>query len=138
MLTGLWSIGIKVPDLEQELEFQRQIGNRILLDEELELDGKYFRVPLVQMGDKYLHLAEEMVYEHLLDQQLPLGITHLVYISDNFHEDVQKFLAQEAISLNDPVQVSAGFGERRVAFFRAPSGWIFEVIEIITNLVPEV
>jgi hypothetical protein len=34
--------------------------------------------------------------------------------------------------------ISAGFGERRVAFLRAPSGWIFEIIEILKNLVPDV
>ncbi len=39
--------------------------------------------------------------------------------------------------LRDVASVTAGFGERKVAFFRAPGGWIFEVIEIIRNLVPE-
>ena len=27
MLTGLWTIGIKVPDIEKELEFQKSIWN---------------------------------------------------------------------------------------------------------------
>ncbi len=138
MLTGLWTIGIKVPDIEKELEFQKRIGNEIILDEKLELNNKFFRVPLIKMGDKYLHLAEEMVYEHLLDQPLPYGIAHLVYVSNSFDQDVEKFIAGGAVPIREPVRATAGFGERRVAFLRSPSGWIFEVIEIIKNLVPEV
>ncbi len=52
MLTGLWTIGIKVPDIEKELQFQKSIGNEIILDEKLELNKKFFRVPLVKMGDQ--------------------------------------------------------------------------------------
>ena len=52
MLTGLWTIGIKVPDLERELTFHRQMGHSVVLDETLEVDGKKFRIPLIRMGDK--------------------------------------------------------------------------------------
>ena len=138
MLTGLWTIGIKVPNLERELAFHRQMGNEIVLDETIEFDGEPFRLPLVKMGDKYLHLAEKMVYEGLLSEDLPFGMTHLVYISDNFEADVAKAIDSGAIVLRDVATVSAGFGERRVAFMQAPGGWIFEIIEIQKNFVPEV
>ena len=138
MLTGLWTIGIKVPDLERELEFHRQIGNEIVLDETLEIDGEFFRVPLVKMGDKYLHLAERMVYEDWLAKTLPYGMTHLVYMSSSLDEDVDKALGAGAVMMRDIAEVSAGFGERRVAFMISPSGWIVEFIEIKKNLVPEV
>ena len=138
MLTGLWTVGIKVPSLEQELAFHRQMGNEIVLDEILELDGESFRLPLIKMGDKYIHVAEKMAYESLLDEPLPFGMTHLVYISDNFDEDLAKAIGSDAASLREPAEVKAEFGERRVAFLRAPSGWIFEIIEIKRNLVPEV
>lgn len=138
MLTGLWTIGIKVPDLEQELAFHQQMGNPLVLDETIELDGKFFRLVLVKMGDKYVHLAEQMVYEELLSEALPFGMTHLVYISDNFEADVAKATDSGAIAIRPVATVSAGFGERRVAFMQSPSGWIFEVIEIKKNLVPHV
>ena len=138
MLKGLWTIGVKVPDLERELEFHRSIGNQIVLDEELELDGKKYRIPLIKMGDKYMHLAEKMVYESLLEDELPYGYTHLVYVTTDFDADVQTALDSGAQQLHEPVQVRANFGERRVAFMRSPSGWIFEYIDIIENLVPEV
>ena len=138
MLTGLWTIGIKVPSLERELEFHRQMGNEIVLDETLELDGESFRLPLIKMGDKYIHVAEKMAYESLLDEPLSYGIAHLVYISNRFDEDLAKAIDSGAVAVREPADVKAEFGERRVAFLRAPSGWIFEIIEIKRNLVPEV
>lgn len=138
MLTKLWTIGVKVRDLEKELEFHRSLGNEVVLDETLVFDGERYRIPLVRMGDKYLHLAEKMVYEKLLDRPLEYGLVHLVYRSDSFDADVQAAIATGATSIRPVAQVSAGFGKRRVAFLRAPSGWMFEIAEILTNLVPEV
>ena len=138
MLRGLWTIGVKVPDLERELEFHRAIGNEIVLDETLTINGNDYRVPLVKMGDKYLHLAERMVYEAQLGVSLPYGPTHLVYVSDDFETDVARYLAAGAKPIREPVDVSAGFGDRKVAFFRSPSGWIFEVAKIYQHRVPEV
>jgi hypothetical protein len=138
MLTGLWTIGVKVTDLEKELEFHRRLGNEIVLDETIEFGGRSFRLPLVRMGDKYLHLAERMVYEHLLDQPLPVGIAHAVYMSNDFDKDVKTALAGGAVLLTEVATISANFGDRRVAFMRAPGGWIVEFIQIIRNLVPEV
>jgi hypothetical protein len=138
MLTRLWTIGIKVPDLERELSFHRQMGNAVVLDETLEVGGERFRVPLIRMGDKYIHLAEKMVYENLLGRPLPFGITHIVYRSDSFDGDVLRASDSGATLLRDVAIISAGFGERRVAFFTSPSGWIFEIIEVLRDLVPEV
>jgi catechol 2,3-dioxygenase-like lactoylglutathione lyase family enzyme len=138
VLTRLWTIGIKVPDLERELLFHQGLGNPIILDETLEFEGERYRTPLVRMGDKYLHLAERMVYESLLDQELRCGIAHLVYRTDSFDADLERALRSGATLVRNVAVVSAGFGERRVAFLRAPSGWIFEIIEILKNLVPEV
>lgn len=138
MLTGLWTIGIKVPDLEKELAFHRAVGNQIVLDETLTIDGIDYRIPLVKMGDKYLHLADKMVYEREPGIELPYGPTHLVYLSDEFDGDVQRFTDAGAATIHEPVEVSAGFGDRKVAFFRSPSGWIFEVAKIYRHGVPEV
>jgi hypothetical protein len=138
MIEGLWTVGIKVKDLEAELAFHRAIGNEVVLDETLEFDGVSYRIPLIRMGDKYLHLAERMVYERLLEEPLPYGIVHLVYRSGDFDEDVKKALAAGAVALDEISVISAGFGKRRVAFMRAPGGWIVEFIEVIENLVAEV
>lgn len=138
MLQGLWTIGIKVPNLEAELAFHRAIGNEVVLDETLTIGGRDYRIPLVKMGDKYLHLAEAMVYEQQLGVKLPYGPTHLVYVSNDFEVDVERMLAAGATAIHEPVDVSAGFGDRRVAFFQSPSGWIFEVAKIYLHRVPRV
>ena len=138
MLKGLWTIGVKVPDLERELQFHQDIGNQIVLDETLTIDGIDYRIPLIKMGDKYMHLAEKMVYETELGIELPYGPTHLVYISDDFDADVNRVQAAGATAIREPTEVSAGFGDRKVAFFRSPSGWIFEVAKIYRHGVPEV
>ena len=138
MLTGLWTIGIKVPDLEKELAFHQALGNPVVLDETIEFNGESFRIPLVKMGDKYLHLAEKMVYERLLSKAIPFGIAHVVYVSNEFEKDVNTALVGGAVLLTDIATVSAKFGERKVAFMRPPGGWIVEFIEIIRSLVPEV
>ena len=58
MLTGIWTIGVKVPNLEREIEFHQQFGNELILDETIEFEGESYRIPLIKMGDKYIHLAE--------------------------------------------------------------------------------
>lgn len=138
MLTKLWTVGVKVRDLEQELAFHRGLGNEIVLDESLEFEGEQYRIPLVRMGDKYLHLSEKMVYEKLLDRPLAYGLAHLVYRSDSFDADLERAIQTGATNLCAVAEISAGFGKRRVAFLRAPGGWMFEIAEIISNLVPEV
>ena len=138
MLTGLWTTGIKVPDLERELQFHREMGHELVLDETLHVGGFDYRIPLVKMGDKYLHLAEKMVYERDLGLDLPYGPVHLVYMSNDFDADVERSRAAGAEVICEPVEISAGFGDRKVAFFRAPSGWIFEIARIDRHGVPEV
>ncbi len=137
-LTGLWTIGIKVVDLESELNFHRAIGNEIVLDEELTVDGQSYRIPLIKMGDKYLHLAEKMVYENKLDKPLPYGMTHLVFLSEDFDADVKRFETAGCQHVFEPTEVSAGFGKRKVAFFHTPGGWVCEIAKIYRHDVPEV
>lgn len=138
MLTGLWTVGIKVPNLELELDFHKRLGNPVILDDTIEFEGEQYRIPLIRIGDKYAHIAERMVYERLLDKPLPYGIVHLVYKSEAIETDVALAKASGAQAFIDLTTIRAGFGTRRVAFFKAPSGYIFEIIEILENLVPEV
>ena len=138
MLQGLWTIGTKVPDLERDLKFHRDMGNEVVLDETLKVGGREYRIPLVKMGDKYLHVAERMVYEDQLGVELSYGFTHLVYISDDFDADLSRSINAGSQTILEPIEVSAGFGERKVAFLRSPSGWIFEIAKIYRHGVPEV
>ena len=138
MLTQLWTIGMKVANMEQELEFHRRLGNEIVLDETVEAEGRKFRLPLIKMGDRFLHLMEEAVYEKGLSGPLPVGPAHLVYVSDNFEQDLASAIAAGGRQLIEPVQIKAGFGERKLTFIQAPGGWNFEIFKMIENLVPDV
>jgi catechol 2,3-dioxygenase-like lactoylglutathione lyase family enzyme len=138
MLTRLWTIGMKVADLEQELQFHSQLGNEIILDEYIKTESGKFRLPLIKMGDRFLHLMEETVYEKELDQPLPIGPAHLVYISDNWDEDVATAVAAGGRQLIEPVEIEAGFGQRKLTFIRAPGGWNFEIFQMIKDRVSDV
>jgi len=138
MITRLWTVGMKVANLDKELEFHRNLGNEVVLDEYIEAEGGKFRLPLVKMGDRFLHLMEETVYEKDLSQPLPVGPAHLVYISDNLQEDLAKAIAAGGRQLIEPVQIKAGFGERELTFIRAPGGWNFEIFRMIQDFVPDV
>jgi hypothetical protein len=138
MLTRLWTIGIKVADLDQELQFHRQLGNEIVIDETIKADSGEFRLPLVKMGDRFLHLMEETVYEQELNEPLPLGPAHLVYVSDNWNEDVANAVSAGGRQLIEPVEIEAGFGRRKLTFIQAPGGWNFEIFDMIEDRVPDV
>jgi len=138
MLTRLWTIGMKVADLDRELEFHRQLGNEIVLDEYIQTDSGEFRLPLVKMGDRFLHLMEETVYERKLKEPLPLGPVHLVYVSDSWDEDVSRAVSAGGRQLIEAVEIEAGFGRRKLTFIRAPGGWNFEIFDMIEDRVPDV
>ena len=137
-LTKLWAIGVKVHNIEQELTFQQQMGSVIVLDEIANFGDKPFRLLLVRMGDKYLNLTETLAYERVLGETRSVGSTHMVYISDSFDSDVANALASGAVMIGQIATISGGFGTRKIAFFKAPGGWFFEIFEMIRNLVPDV
>ncbi len=37
------------------MEFHRQLSNELILDGTIEFEGEPYRVPLIKMGDKYIH-----------------------------------------------------------------------------------
>ena len=138
MLTGLWTVGIKVPDLEAGVAaFQQQMGSNTILDDTIVFEGESFRIPLLRMGDKYVHIAERMVYEKTLPQPLPYGIVHLVYISDAIERDLERATRSVATCFIDEVIHPLIF-RHAAGVFQSPSGYIFEIIEILENRVPAV
>ena len=53
-------------------------------------------------------------------------------------QDVARALRAGSATIREPAEVSAGFGDRKVAFLRSPSGWIFEIAQIHRHRVPVV
>ena len=132
----IWTLGAKVPDLDREIAFVEAMGGSLVLDERIPFGGTEFRVPLLRLGDKYLHIAEEMVYERRLAEPLPSGLCHVVFQVDELVRARDAALAAGATEIAPVSRVSAGFGTRDVAFLRSPGGILFELIHVVESAVP--
>ena len=132
----IWTLGAKVPDLDAEIAFVERLGGELVLDDRIPFGEREFRVPLLRFGDKYLHLAEEMVYESSLAEPLPAGLCHVVFEVDDLDRSRQAALDAGATEITPPARVEAGFGTRDVAFLRSPGGILFELIRITDHAVP--
>jgi catechol 2,3-dioxygenase-like lactoylglutathione lyase family enzyme len=133
----IWTLGAKVPDLDREIAFVEAMGGRLVLDDRIPFGGTEFRVPLLRLGDKYLHIAEEMVYERRLAEPLRPGLCHVVFQVDDLGGARDTALAAGAAEIAPVSRVSAGFGSRDVVFLRSPGGILFELIHVVENAVPE-
>lgn len=132
----IWTLGAKVDDLDREIEFIERIGGRLLLDDRIPIAGRIHRVPLLALGDKYLHLAEEMVYEDRLAEALPRGLAHVVFEVTDLDLATRRAIDAGAVEILERAHVKAGFGARDVAFLRSPGGILFELIQIREHGVP--
>jgi catechol 2,3-dioxygenase-like lactoylglutathione lyase family enzyme len=132
----IWTLGAKVPDLGREIAFVQGMGGRLVLDDVIPFGGEEFRVPLLRLGDKYLHIAERMVYEERLRRPLGHGLCHVVFEVEDLGAMRECALAAGASEVAPVTRVTAGFGTRDVAFLRSPGGILFELIRIIENAVP--
>lgn len=139
MPVRLWTLGAKVRDAQAEVEFIEAIGGHaILRDDAVEVGGRVYQIPLVRWGDTRMHLAEEMVYEDGLADELGYGLAHVVFEVDDLSEMREKALAAGASEISPVARVEAGFGIRDVAFFQSPGGTLFEFIHIVEDRVGDV
>ena len=133
----IWTIGVKVADIDRELEFMQGIGGQLIIDDRVPFAGRTYRAPLVRLADKYLHILNSGVYEDALEKPLEPGLMHVVYQVDDIDAATAAALAAGATQLTVKRRVSADFGTRDVIALRSPGGMIFEYIQIYENLVPE-
>jgi catechol 2,3-dioxygenase-like lactoylglutathione lyase family enzyme len=132
----IWTLGAKVADLDAEIAFVEAMGGELVLDDRIPFGGEEFRVPLLRFGDKYLHIAEQMVYESALPEPLAPGLCHVVFEVEDVGEARSTALAAGATEITPAARVEAGFGVREVAFLRSPGGVLFELIQVISAGVP--
>ena len=133
----IWGLGAKVPDIDAEIAVIRAMGGRLVLDERISVDGREHRIPLLQLADKYLHIAPRMVYEDDLDAPLGDGLCHMVVQVGDLAEARDRALRAGALEVRPATRVVAGFGTRYVAFFRTPGGILIELAEILSRGVPD-
>lgn len=132
----VWTLAAKVPDVDAEIRFVEALGGELLLDDRVEYDGRTTRVPLLRWGDKYLHLADRMVYEDRLGHELAPGLCHVVFEVEDLEDARARALEAGATEVAPTSRVSAGFGTREVAFLRSPGGTLFELVRILDAAVP--
>jgi catechol 2,3-dioxygenase-like lactoylglutathione lyase family enzyme len=134
----LWALGAKVDNVDREIAFLSGLGGRVVLDEVLPFGGHGYRIPLVQLGDKYLHIGQAMVYEERLPTPLGNGLCHVVLRVDDLAPAREAALQHGATEILPVARVDAQFGIRDVAFLRSPGGLLVELAEVHEDRVPEV
>ena len=133
MNASLWNIGMKVEDMDQEIDFLEKLGARLLLHEILPRPDGDAEYAFLDLGGTRLFLTPKPIYEDKLSYQLLSGLTHAVFEVDDLDSEYKRIKALGTEVLIEPVEISAGFGSRRISFFRSPNGLIFEVMQILES-----
>ena len=127
MNASLWNIGVKVEDLEKEMEFFEALGAEVLMHER----GTAF----LAFGGTRLFLTPELAFQDRLEHQPSPGLTHAVFEVDDFESAFEEIVSLGTEVLVDPKTISGTFGARRLAFFRSPNGLVFEVMQIFESTI---
>ncbi len=130
MEAQLWNIGVKVADVAAEIDFYVALGGRLMLHEKLATPEGEAEYAIVVFGGTRLFLTPKPIFEDRLDLPPQNGLTHAVFEVTALEPEVERLLAGGAQMLIPPTAIEAGFGKRRLAFFRSPGGLVFEVMEI--------
>src|SRR5581483_10245736 len=131
----LWNIGVKVADVDAEVAFVVALGGQVLIRERLPTADGDVEYALVQLGDTRVFLTPKPIFEDRLEEPAPAGLTHAVFEVPDLECEVERLKALGTQVLLPPMEISAAFGSRRIAFFRSPGGLVFEVMQIHEALV---
>ena len=131
----LWNIGMKVKDVQAEVDYFVELGGRLRVHERLSTPDGEFEYALVDFGATRLFLTPKTVFEDRLSSPLPEGLTHAVFEVSDLDKELERLLDLGTEVLIPPMEISAGIGSRRLAFFRSPGGLVFELMQIRESLV---
>ena len=127
----LWNLGMKVTDVEREVAFFGELGGKLLLREKRETAAGEVDYALVAFGGTRIFLTPKTVFEDALRGALNPGLTHAVFEVAKLEPEVERIRSLGTEMLLPPTEITAGFGTRKIAFFRSPGGLVFEVMEIV-------
>ena len=127
MDASLWNIGIKVDDLEKEMDFLEALGAEVLMHER----GTAF----LAFGGTRLFLTPKLAFEDKLEHHPRPGLTHAVFEVEDFEAAYEEIMSLGTEVLVEPKTISGTFGSRRLAFFRSPNGLVFEVLQIYESTI---
>lgn len=133
MIKDLWNIGIKVTDLDREVAFLEAAGAELLLREKIKVGDGVLEYAMLKFGGVRILAFPTVAFENKIAHPVFPGLTHAVYETDNFDREYQHLQQIGAAVLIEPTFVQGGFGSRRLAFFESPGGFVFEIIEVLSD-----
>lgn len=132
----LWNLGVKIEDLNREVDFFEALGGNVLVREtRSNADGETYEVALLRFGGTRLSLMPEPLFENALDHPLMPGLTHAVFEVEDLEVACELVTRFGAETIFAPKQINVGLGIRRIAFFRSPNGLVFELMQILESNV---
>jgi catechol 2,3-dioxygenase-like lactoylglutathione lyase family enzyme len=131
----LWNIGVRVADVAAEAAYFGGIGGRLRVHEKLATPDGSFEYAIVEFGGTRMFLTPKTLFEDKLGAPLRDGLTHAVFEVDDMEAAMAELAEAGTEVLVPPMEVSAGFGSRRLSFLRSPGGVVFEVMQIRESLI---
>jgi len=135
VIKDLWNIGVKVQDLDREVEFLRNVGAEVVLRDRLSFAGKDREYAVLMLGGVRMLFFNSVVFEDSVESGVPPGLSRAVYEVDDFDSEFARIRDLGAEVLVEPTSVGAGFGSRRIAFFRSPGGFVFEIMQVLERAI---
>ena len=131
MIKDLWNIGVKVANVDREIEFLRNVGATLILRDRLSMAGEEREYAVLMLGEVRMLLFNAVIFEDRLEGEVRPGLTHAVYEVDDLEAEYARIRGLGAEVLIEPKSIEAGFGSRRIAFFRSPGGFVFEIMQVL-------
>lgn len=130
-MRDVWNLGMKVRDLDAELDYLRACGARDVQKSTITTEGVERSLGMAFLGNQRVLLFPETIYEDDLPEPLHYGLTHAVYEVEDVTSRLAEMATKGVTPFWGPIDAPTPFGKRRMAFFRSPSGFIFEIFETL-------
>jgi catechol 2,3-dioxygenase-like lactoylglutathione lyase family enzyme len=127
-----WNLGVKVGDLDAELSFLERCGASQIQKGTIPTAKGDEAFGMAFLGEQRLLLFPRVIYQDALSEPMKGGLAHAVFQVADVDDVIQRYGKRGVSPMWGPETLSTPFGRRRIAFFRSPSGFIFETFEELT------
>jgi catechol 2,3-dioxygenase-like lactoylglutathione lyase family enzyme len=135
VIKDLWNIGVKVNDIGREIDFMQKVGAEVVLRDHLSMAGQQREYAILALGGVRMLLFGSVVFEDRVEEPIAPGLTHAVYEVDDLNAEYVRIRGLGAEVLIEPTLIAAAFGSRRIAFFRSPGGFVFEIMQVLEGKI---
>lgn len=128
----IWNLGIKVVDIDAELDFLRACGATEVGRGTIDTPQGGVPFGMARLGEERLLLFTEVVYADALPEPMKTGLAHAVYEVSDVAAVLDRMTAAGISPLWGPAELTTPFGRRRLVFFCSPSGFVFEAFQLLS------